>query len=72
MSRIFQGLFFKILRTPQGLAPSQCSYTKKVYKYKHSREANANPLHLGKALGLYDRPILTCTCVFLELQSERF
>ena len=29
MSRTFQGLFFKILRTPQGLAPSECSYKKK-------------------------------------------
>ena len=28
MSRTFQGLFFKILRIPQGLAPSECSYKK--------------------------------------------
>ena len=29
MSRTFWGLFFDILRTPQGLAPSECSYKKK-------------------------------------------
>ena len=33
MSRTFQGLFLKILRTPQGLAPSECSYKKRVLHY---------------------------------------
>ena len=28
MSKTFQDLFFKILNTPQGLAPSDCSYKK--------------------------------------------
>ena len=28
MARTFWGLFFEILRTPQGLGPSECSYKK--------------------------------------------
>ena len=37
MSKTFQGLFFEILRTPQDLVPSECSYKKNVYPKKTSQ-----------------------------------
>ena len=44
ISRTFQGLFFEILRTPQGLVPSECSYK---IKNDHLQTSALNP-EIGK------------------------
>ena len=53
ISRTFWGFFFEILRTPEGLVPSECSYKKKhVYTHIDTSQVNDACIYGPSALYL--------------------